>query len=110
MGKRIPMSLEERKQIEFGLKNGNTEKMICNVLNRHYSTVYVEIKKNGGRVQYNAENAQAEADKRKEKVIEGARKAGKLALWSPKKRMNYCLTVIENQINKIKELLNGSEN
>lgn len=65
------LSLEERKQIESMLKEGKTLHEIAFEIGRNTSALFIEIKRNGGRSWYNAENAHTAAEIRKKE--KGAR-------------------------------------
>lgn len=52
MGYFIPLSFEERQQIEKLLKEGYSIKQIHKKMNRSYHGISAEIKKNGGRENY----------------------------------------------------------
>ena len=58
MGRIKPFTLEERKQIEEGLKLGYTKKAIANVLKRNPSSVVAEVRRCAGG--YNAMEAHAQ--------------------------------------------------
>lgn len=65
-----PLTLEERKHIEKGLREGKPYKAICVPLGRNEQTIYIEIKKSGlTRATYNAEKAQEAANHRKLRMI-----------------------------------------
>jgi transposase, IS30 family len=56
------LSLEERFEIQVGVRIGHSDSDIAAGLGRHRATVWREIKANGGRQAYNACRAQARAD------------------------------------------------
>jgi transposase, IS30 family len=62
MGAR-PLVLEEREVISRELARGRKPRFIAGVLGRHHSSVYDEVKKNGGPEGYRAVDAQARADR-----------------------------------------------
>lgn len=65
MGKFSRITLEDRKKLEE-LKDSNLSAIeIAAIIKRQKNVVNQEYRRSGGRTLYNAENAQAESDKRK---------------------------------------------
>lgn len=63
------LNLDERKIIEEFCKQGSTFGRIAAILDRAHSTIKAEVRKNGGKNQYNAIQAQREADLRNQSRI-----------------------------------------
>jgi len=57
----------ERVVIEIGIRAGRENQQIANELGRDPSTIFREIKRNGGRDHYDAERAQRRADKQRKR-------------------------------------------
>ena len=57
------MVLEEREVISRELARGRNPRFIARVLGRHHSSVYEEVRNNGGPEEYRAVDAQARADR-----------------------------------------------
>lgn len=57
----IPLRLEERKIIKKKLDAGYSIALIAKVLNRAKNTVVVEVRRNGGRENYDPDKAHSEA-------------------------------------------------
>ncbi len=89
------LSLEDRVEIQVGIRVGETDTELAARLGRHRSTVWREIKANGPRASYNASKAQDRTDKEArrqrprwfeerpwlwDQVIDALREA----TWSPK--------------------------
>ena len=55
------LSLREREEIRAGIERGDTNTQIAEVIDRHRSTINVEIKRNGGRSKYSAVRADQRA-------------------------------------------------
>ncbi len=55
--------LEEREVISRELARGRNPRFIARVLGRHHSSVYEEVRNNGGPEEYRAVDAQARADR-----------------------------------------------
>jgi IS30 family transposase len=62
MSGREPLRFEEREIISRGLSQGRNPREIGEILGRHRSTIYDEVKRNGGVSKYRAVEAQARAD------------------------------------------------
>ena len=62
------LTSEQRYYIEVSLQNRMSKKMIAEHLNVHISTVYREIKRNGGKFHYHHRLAQGKCDERKHRM------------------------------------------
>ena len=62
------LTSEQRYYIEVSLQNKMSKKMIAEHLNVHVSTVYREIKRNGGKYRYHHRLAQDKCDGRKHRM------------------------------------------
>jgi IS30 family transposase len=60
------LRLDEREQIEKGIKMGDTNAMIARILGRCISCIKQEIAKNGGRERYNAKDSEDRSRRRRE--------------------------------------------
>lgn len=58
------LSYEERYEIEQLLKNGASCRLIADILNRSYSAIKKEVRVNGGKINYNAQDAEKKAEQR----------------------------------------------
>jgi IS30 family transposase len=56
------LTLAEREEIRMGIETGESDAVIGSRIGRHRSTVWREIKENGGRLRYRAHAAHARAD------------------------------------------------
>ena len=68
MKKYRQLTSQQRYTIQSGLKQGLTKKIIATLIEVDESTLYREIRRNGGAKVYNAEKAQREADRRKTRL------------------------------------------
>ena len=59
------LTSEQRYYIEVSLQNKMSKKVIAEYLKVHISTVYREIKRNGGKYHYHHKQAQDKCDERK---------------------------------------------
>jgi IS30 family transposase len=62
MGRWEPLRLDEREVISRELSQGHSARYIGRILGRHHSTIYDEIGRNGGAVNYRAVDAQRRAE------------------------------------------------
>jgi IS30 family transposase len=62
MDPRVPLQLEEREIISRELSRDTSPREIARQLGRHHSTIYDEINRNGGKLEYRAVDAQRRAD------------------------------------------------
>ena len=93
MGRRELLRLDEREVISRELSRGHSPRYIGRILGRHHSTIYDEIGRNGGAMNYRAVDAQqrAEANRarpRRRKLEESPRLQGAVGdglrqKWSP---------------------------
>lgn len=79
------LTLEERENIEAGIKQNKSGKQIASMINRMASTLTNEIKRNGGKNNYNAKKAHERALYLRKITTEKARQA-KIV------NSNYCKT------------------
>ena len=68
MKKYKQLTSEQRYTIQNGLKHGMSKKSICALIEVSESTLYREIKRNGGSKSYNAEQAHRKAIRRKTRL------------------------------------------
>ena len=71
------LTSEQRYYIEVSLQNKMSKKVIAEHLKVHISTVYREIKRNGGKYHYHHKQAQDKCDERKHRM-RGRRIKGQL--------------------------------
>lgn len=92
MPKGRPITLYEREQIEVWLRTGKKKKWIATKLNRDYSIIKREVKRNSGEVlPYNAQLADEYAVRRRKKTNKR-----KLEKWQNKKLTEYVTKLLDN--------------
>jgi IS30 family transposase len=100
------LDFEERKLLEENLKRNYTMQKIARIMNRSGTGLTKEVKKNGGRLKYNAIEAQKRADFHRENRDRSNYQQGKFY------KLDLKITNLEMQmdilVETIKELRNGN--
>ena len=68
---RLPFTLEERKKLQDLLKSGSSIRTAASRMNRSYSGIKTEVRKNGGANKYDANKADSQSSMRKSKAGNG---------------------------------------
>lgn len=91
------LNLEERKKIESFLKQGFSCRSISKNLQRAKNTIIVEVRRNGGKLNYNAQLAQIEATRRRETQYVKLSERNKLFSINPYSTLEKRISNLEMQ-------------
>lgn len=111
MGKCIPLSIEERKEIYRLLHAGHNASHIAKLMNRSKNGITTEIRKNGGALNYNFIKASEEAEKRRAERYKQLSEKFKGRVFSPNysKKIQNLEFQIEILHETLKELMNENK-